>query len=215
MTFFDANLQVIVANYGYGAVFVMVLLESSGIPLPGETVLICASVYAGTQGGLDIRFVIGAAACGAIMGDNVGFWMGRRFGRKLLLKHGHHFKIDKRRLALGDYLFARYGGMIVFFGRFIAFLRVYAAILAGINQLRPLVFLFYNAIGGVVWALSFGLGGYLIGQNIYRFVGPLGWGSLAVIALGGFLLWLFWKNHEKSFLADAERALTARAEDLK
>ena len=131
---FDANLiQDMIASYGYAAVFVVVLLESSGIPLPGETILICASVYAGTQHGLDIRVIIGAAASGAILGDNVGFWIGRRFGRTLLMKYGHYVEVDRQKLALGEYLFMRFGGMIVFFGRFVALLRVYAALLAGIE----------------------------------------------------------------------------------
>src|SRR5229473_4757731 len=78
MTFLDVTLiQSLVADYGYAAVLVVVMLESSGLPLPGETVLVCAAVYAGTQHGLDIRFIIGAAACGAILGDNFGFWAGR------------------------------------------------------------------------------------------------------------------------------------------
>jgi membrane protein DedA with SNARE-associated domain len=109
--------------------------------------LVCASVYAGTQHGLDIRVIIGAAASGAILGDNVGFWIGRRFGRTLLMKYGHCVGVDRQKLALGEYLFMRFGGMIVFFGRFVALLRVYAALLAGINCLRPVKFALYNAAG--------------------------------------------------------------------
>src|SRR5260370_21549294 len=88
--------------------------------------------------GLSIGAIIAAAACGAILGDNVGFRVGRRFGRTLLLKYGHRIGISERELILGEYLFQRYGGSIVFFGRFIAFLRVYAALLAGSNRLHPL-----------------------------------------------------------------------------
>jgi membrane protein DedA with SNARE-associated domain len=150
MTFLDANLiQDMIASYGYATVFFVVLIESSGIPLPGETILVCASVYAGAHPDLDIRVIIGAAASGAILGDNVGFWIGRRWGRTLLMKYGHYVGIDGQKLALGEYLFMRFGGMIVFFGRFVALLRVYAA-LAGINRLRPAEFAVYNAAGGVV-----------------------------------------------------------------
>jgi len=212
MTFFDAALvQALIAHYGYAAVFAVVMLESSGFPLPGETVLVCAGVYAGTQQGLDIRLIIAAAACGAILGDNFGFWAGRRFGRSLLLKYGHFIKIDSRQLAIGEYIFARYGGIIVFCGRFVAFLRVvYAAILAGANRLRPLDFAIYNAAGGVVWAAVFGLGGYLVGKNLQHFLGPIGWVAFASFAVGGYFLWSFYKSHEEQFLADAERALAAR-----
>lgn len=211
MTFLDATLvQVMIANYGYAAVFFVVLLESSGIPLPGETILVCASVYAGTRHGLDIRAIIGSAACGAILGDNVGFWVGRRFGRTLLLKHGNFIGIDGQKLALGEYLFMRYGGAIVFLGRFVALLRVYAALLAGVNRLRPVDFAIYNAAGGLVWASAFGLGGYFLGENIQHFVGPIGWMALATFTVGGYFLWSFYKSHEKRFLADAERALATR-----
>jgi membrane protein DedA with SNARE-associated domain len=211
MTFLDANLiQGLIVNYGYAAVFVVVLLESTGIPLPGETILVCASVYAGTRHGLDIRVIIGVAACGAILGDNVGFWVGRRLGRTLLLKYGNFIGIDRQKLALGEYLFMRYGGMIVFFGRFVALLRVYAALLAGINRLRPIDFAIYNAAGGLVWASTFGVGGYILGKNLQRFVGPIGWMALVTFAAGGFFLWSFFKSHEKRFLADAERAVAMR-----
>jgi membrane protein DedA with SNARE-associated domain len=110
MTFFDATLvQSLIANYGYSAVFVVVMLESSGFPVPGETVLVCASVYSGSRHGLSIGAIIAAAACGAILGDNVGFRVGRRFGRTLLLKYGHRIGISERELILGEYLFQRYG----------------------------------------------------------------------------------------------------------
>src|SRR5665213_1638394 len=211
MTILDANLiPDLIANYGYAAVFFVVLLESSGIPLPGETILVCASVYAGTQHGLDIRVIIAAAATGAILGDNVGFWIGRRFGRTLLMKYGHRVGVDRQKLALGEYLFMRFGGRIVFVGRFVALLRVYAALLAGINRLRPLDFAVYNAAGGAIWAATFGLGGYLFGKNLQHFVGPIGWVALVVFVAGCYVLWAFFKTHERRFLAAAERAVAIR-----
>jgi membrane protein DedA with SNARE-associated domain len=211
MTFLDANLiQNLIASYGYAAIFFVVLLESSGIPLPGETILVCASVYAGTQHGLDIRVVIGVAACGAILGDNIGYWVGRTFGRALLLRYGNYVGIGAQKLALGEYLFMRYGGSIVFFGRFVALLRVYAALLAGINRLKPVDFALYNGAGGLVWASSFGLTGYFLGKNLQHFVGPVGWVALATFALGSYFLWSFFKTHERRLMADAERALAKR-----
>lgn len=212
MTLLDTgSVQALITNYGYAAIFVIVMLESSGIPLPGETVLVCASVYAGTQPEFDIRLIIGAAASGAILGDNVGFWVGRRFGRNLLLKYGQVIRITHRQLVLGEYLFARYGGIIVFCGRFVAFLRVYAAILAGANKLEPLKFTIYNAAGGLVWATVFGAGGYLLGKHVEHLLAPLGWMALAAAAIGGYFLWSFYKNHEKRLVEDAERTLKARS----
>jgi len=104
----------LLAIYGYAAIFAMVMLESAGIPLPAETILISASIYTGTTGALDIRFVIAAAAAGAILGDNIGFWVGRTFGQRLLSRWGHLIGLDERKLKLGQYLFTQHGGKIVF-----------------------------------------------------------------------------------------------------
>jgi membrane protein DedA with SNARE-associated domain len=132
----DDTVQHLITHYGYGAVFVIVMLESAGIPMPGETILVTAAVYAGTKHALDIRWVIAAAAGGAILGDNIGFWVGREFGEPLLIKWGHLVGLGARKRMLGRYLFARYGGSIVFLGRFVALLRAFAALLAGANYRR-------------------------------------------------------------------------------
>src|SRR5260370_32522584 len=210
MTFFDATVvQALIANYGYAAVFVVVMVESSGLPVPGETVLVCASVYAGSRHGLSIGAIIAAAACGAILGDNVGFWVGRRFGRTLLLKHGHRIGINERELILGEYLFQRYGGPIVFFGRFVAFLRVYAALLEGANRLHPLQFSKYNPSGGCVLATQLGIAGYAFRQTMLLFARPLGLLALAATAIRAYLRWSFYKTHEERSLVEAERALAS------
>jgi membrane protein DedA with SNARE-associated domain len=146
------TVQHLIGHYGYGAIFLIVMLESAGIPMPGETILVTAAVYAGTKHALDIRGVIAAAAGGAILGDNIGFWVGREFGESLLEKWGHLVGLDARKRMLGRYLFARYGGLIVFFGRFVALLRAFAALLAGANGLAPWRFFAFNAAGGIVWA---------------------------------------------------------------
>jgi len=211
MNFFDGDLiQSLISNYGYAAIFVVVLLESSGFPLPGETILVCASVYAGSQPEMNISGIIAAAACGAILGDNVGFWIGRRFGRTLLIKHGPRIGVTKREILLGEYLFHRYGGPIVFCGRFVAFLRVYAALLAGANSLHPVQFTKYNAAGGLVWATAFGAAGYSLGKNLQLFAGPLGWIGFGATAIGAYLLWSFYKTHEDRLFLEAERALAKR-----
>jgi membrane protein DedA with SNARE-associated domain len=202
-----ATLAHLLSTYGYAAVFVLVMLESAGIPLPGETILITASIYASTTHGLDIRLVVGSAAAGAIAGDNIGFWVGRSFGQRLLSRWGPNIGLDERKQKLGQYLFLRYGGLIVFFGRFVAMLRAFAALLAGINRLPPLRFFFYNAAGGVIWASIFGFGGYALGQGIHRVAGPVGWASLTAALVGAIILWRFFKLHEERLLADAERAI--------
>ncbi|WP_158809592.1 DedA family protein [Beijerinckia sp. L45] len=183
------------------------MLESSGIPLPGETILITASIYASTTHGLDIRAIVGCAAAGAILGDNIGFWVGREFGQRLLTRWGPGVGLDERKQKLGQYLFVKYGGAIVFFGRFVAVLRAFAALLAGVNRLAPWRFLVFNAAGGILWASIFGFGGYLLGEGIHRIAGPVGWAALAIALVGAILLWRFFKKHEERLLAEAETAM--------
>src|SRR2546427_6299258 len=108
--------------YGYWAVLIFVAIESSGIPFPGETMLLVAAIYAGTTHRLAIPLVIAAAALGAIVGDNLGFLIGREGGYRLLRRFGRYIRLDERKLKLGQYLFMKHGGKVAFFGRFIAVL---------------------------------------------------------------------------------------------
>ena len=212
MHIFDwPTLPHILSSYGYYAIFVVILLESAGIPMPGETVLVAGSILASAHEGLDIRWVIASAAAGAILGDNIGFWVGRAYGERLLARFGPRVGLDSRKQKLGQYLFMRYGGPIVFFGRFFALLRTYAALLAGINRLDPLKFFIYNATGGIAWALVFGLGGYLVGRSIERLAGPVGYIGLGCLIIGAFAMWRFFKTHEEALLSHAEREMDARA----
>ncbi|PWB82755.1 MAG: hypothetical protein C3F11_10255 [Methylocystaceae bacterium] len=200
----EAQIVSILTTYGYWAVFVVVALESSGIPVPGETMLVGAAIYSGQSGNMEIERIIAAAAAGAIVGDNIGFWVGREFGVKLLMRYGDYIGIGPPQLRLGQYLFMRWGGAIVFFGRFIALLRILAAVLAGANRLDPLKFLFYNAAGGIVWSLVFGLGGYVFGVAIKQVAGPLGWLALGAAVIGAVALWRYWKIHEERLTKEAE-----------
>jgi membrane protein DedA with SNARE-associated domain len=206
MGFLDGDtIQHLIAHYGYAAIFLVVMMESTGIPMPGETILISAAALAGTKHALDIRGVIAAAAGGAIVGDNIGFWVGREFGEPLLAKLGYLVGLDARKRLLGRYLFARYGGSIVFFGRFVALLRAFAAVLAGANNLAPWRFFIFNALGGIVWATVFGLGGYLLGAGIHRIAGPVGWAMLISALAAVLMLWRYFKQHEEALLLKAER----------
>ncbi len=208
MHIFDwSTLSHILSTYGYYAIFLVILLESAGIPMPGETMLVAGAILASTHKGLDIRLVIVSAAAGAILGDNIGFWIGREYGERLLVRFGPRIGLDARKQKLGQYLFKRYGGLIVFFGRFFALLRAYAALLAGINRLDPWKFFAYNATGGIVWALVFGIGGYMVGQSIERIAGPVGYIGLACFVVGAILMWRFFKKHEEALLSHAEREM--------
>jgi membrane protein DedA with SNARE-associated domain len=200
------HLEGYLASYGYFAVFVIVGLESAGVPMPGETVLVAAAILA-AQGKLHLYVVIAAAAAGAIVGDNCGYWVGREFGFPLIYRFGRYVGLDERRLKLGQYLFLRQGGKIVFFGRFVAVLRAYAAFLAGVNRYNWERFFLANAAGGIVWATIFGCGGYFLGKAFETYARPVGIAILVAAVIGFVLTARFVRRHEQALEEEAERAL--------
>jgi membrane protein DedA with SNARE-associated domain len=202
---FDHLLQ----DYGYGLVFAVICLEAMGLPLPGESMIIGASVYAVTTGRLHVVLVVASAAAGAIVGDNLGYMLGRWAGFPLLQRYGRYVGLNERRLTLGRYLFHKHGGRVVFTGRFIAILRTFVALMAGASQMDWKVFLFWNAVGGVTWTILYGTGAALLGEAMHRIEGPLGicLGSVAVIVLG-LSIW-FLRRNEKRLEDRAERAMEA------
>jgi membrane protein DedA with SNARE-associated domain len=127
--------------------------------------LITAAVYAGA-GHLNIALVIAFGAAGAILGDNLGYLAGRRGGRPLALKYGRYIRLDERKLEAAERFFAQHGDKTVFIGRWIAVLRTWAAFLAGLNRMHWPRFLFFNAAGGITWAMFFGLLAYALGKNL-------------------------------------------------
>jgi membrane protein DedA with SNARE-associated domain len=203
---FVEHLHHFVATYGYLAVIALVALESAGVPLPGETALVSAAVFAG-EGTLHLPLVIACAALAAIVGDNAGYWVGREFGFPLIYKYGSKVGIDEGRLKVAQYLFLRHGGKIVFFGRFVAILRTFAAFLAGVNHLPWPRFLLFNALGGIVWATLFGLGGFFLGLAFEHYARPVGLFALACALVGAFAAQRFIAHHEEALRAEAEAAL--------
>lgn len=171
-------------TWGYLAVFVFVTIESTGIPFPGETMLVTGAIYAGS-GHLHIQLVIGAAALGAIIGDNLGYWAGREGGRPLLLRYGRYLRLDEAKLKRAEDFFARHGDKTVFLGRFVAVLRAWAAFLAGVNEMPWPKFLLFNAAGGICWAVLYGTLAYELGSNLpllHRLLRDLGIGSIVLAA---------------------------------
>ncbi|MEA2439194.1 MAG: hypothetical protein QOH76_618 [Thermoleophilaceae bacterium] len=196
----------LLSNFGYLAVFALIGIESLGIPAPGETMLVTAAVYAGATGNLLIEGVIAAAIAGAVIGDNIGYAVGRKGGYRLLLKHGPKLRIKQSHLKVARYVFERHGGKVVFFGRFVAILRTYAAFLAGVGQMEWKRFLAWNAAGGVVWATIFGLLGYFGQKAFERLSTPINV-SLGVVGLGGIIAFTLLLRRRTERLADvAERA---------
>jgi membrane protein DedA with SNARE-associated domain len=197
----------LIAQYGYLAVFAIIGLESFGVPLPGETTLIAAAIYAGATHRLSIVGIILAAIAGAILGDNLGYLIGHQGGYRLLVRYGRYIRFNESRIKLARYLFRRFGGQVVFFGRFVAVLRAYAAFLAGTSRMRWRTFLLFNAAGGVVWASVYGTAAYFLGASIQRISGPLGIGfaiaGAAAIVAGA----IFVRMEEGRLTIEAEKAL--------
>lgn len=152
---------------GYPAVIIFVMIESSGIPFPGETMLLLAAFYAAVSQQLQIPIVIACAALGAIIGDNIGYYIGRTGGRALVTRYGKYVRIKPEHLDRAEKFFAKHGNKTVFFGRFIAVLRAWAAFLAGVNKMPWRTFFFYNAAGGILWATLVGTIGFFGGRLLH------------------------------------------------
>jgi membrane protein DedA with SNARE-associated domain len=165
-------------------------LESMGVPSPGETALVAAAVLAG-QGHLKIWLVIVIGAASAILGDNLGYLLGRRLGREVLVSRGPFHDQRARVIEIGDRYFKRHGAKTVFIGRWIAWIRFATAWLAGINHMPLRVFFPWNAFGAITWAVTYGLLGYYGGQavvNVAERVGIVAAIVLATVIVGGFVL---------------------------
>ena len=183
----------LLVTYGLVLLFLAVAIESAGVPIPGETALITAAVFAATgQHHFSITWVIVVAAAGAIIGDNVGYTLGRLGGRRLL----ERFKPLREALPRSERFFRKHGGKTVFIGRFIAFLRVTAAWLAGISKMHWLEFFAWNAAGGIVWATGVGLVAYYAGKSAADAIGRYGLyvGGAAALVGAAVAVW-FWRRH--------------------
>jgi len=184
------NVDHLIEVSGYPLIVVLVMAESGGIPVPGETALIVGGVFA-SQGKLRIELVIAVAALGAIVGDNIGYYIGRRGGRWLLQRPGPFHRQRLRVLEMGEPFFARHGPKAVFFGRFVLGLRTWASWLAGANHMRWRTFFMWNALGGICWATGVGLIAYFLGTSAGNLITTFGiYGLVAVLnAAGGGFLW--------------------------
>jgi membrane protein DedA with SNARE-associated domain len=193
------NISHLVTSYGYWALFALVGAESLGIPLPGETALIIAGAYAGTTHRLS-PWLIFAVASAAIIGDNVGYWIGDKGGYRLARRYGPKVRLDERKLKIARYLFDHHGGKVVFLGRFVSVLRTYAAFLAGTSRMRWRRFLPANAAGGILWAGAYTLASYLAGSALQRASGTIDLilGAAAGAAIAAVLLVL---RHQTGRLA--------------
>lgn len=186
------------SHVGYPVLFLLVMAESSGVPVPGETSLIAAAVLA-SQGQLEIAAVIPIAAAAAIVGDNIGYQIGRRGGRWLLKRPGRFHRQRLQVLETGEPFFERHGSKAVFFGRFLLGLRVWASWLAGATHMRWRSFLFWNALGGICWATGVGLIAYYLGHaagDALQTFGIFGLVAVVVVAAGLLIAHLRHRRHQ-------------------
>jgi membrane protein DedA with SNARE-associated domain len=199
------------APWGYVIVGAATFLENSvgaGIIVPGETLVIIGGFYA-RLGELSLPWVAVAACVGAILGDNVGYLIGRRFGRGFLERHGRRLLITPERLERADRYYRSHGGKTVLLGRFIPFVRSVGFILAGVAHMRWRRFLLYDVVGSVVWGIGNAALGYLIGASYERWKGYLTPGGLGILVLLlAFILWTRWRGRRR----EARRELAERRE---
>ncbi len=188
------------ANVGYTLVFVLIAVETMGVPVPAETALIGAALLA-HRGQMDIVTLTVLAAIAAILGDNVGFAIGRHFGRRVFVAPGplqaHRLKV----LEHGEPFFERHGPKAVFLGRWVAGLRIASSWLAGMNHMRWPTFLFWNALGGITWAASIALSVYFLGglaERVLTIVGPV---AAAIVVAGLLGYWLYWRRRRRALEA--------------
>lgn len=188
----------LIHTYGYLAVLLLVGLESVGIPLPGESVLIAAALYAGSTHNLNIVVVAAVASSAAVIGDNIGYLLGHSLGERLVARFGKRLHLTAGRLAVGRYLFQRHGSKVVFFGRFVSVLRTCAAFLAGPNRMPWRNFALANTGGAVLWACFYSVGAYYLGASSATFgnittIAGLAASSAVTIAL---VIWTRRRWHE-------------------
>jgi membrane protein DedA with SNARE-associated domain len=196
----------ITSGLGYGLPAI-IGLESMGVPSPGETALVLAAVLA-SEGKLEIWLVILIGVSSAIVGDNLGYFLGRRLGRDVLEAKGPFQEYRLELIATGDRFFAKHGPKAVFFARWIALVRFAAAWLAGINHMRFRDFFFWNALGGITWGITYGLVGYYAGRAAADAISTFGFYAFAAL-LVAFLAYLYFALRKRRRERETRRALRA------
>lgn len=201
----QAQIMEVVQTYGLWAVFFIVMLESIGIPLPGELIVIVGATIA-SRHNAPILPLIATAATAAIIGDNIGYSIGRKLGKPLMLHHGWRIGLSASDLKVGQYLFQKYGAAVVFLGRFTPLLRILAAFLAGANSLDWRKFFLANAAGAILWAGTVASAAYWFGQKLHEAHGPM---SMIMILAGVLLLvasFVYLKRNGARLAVEAEAA---------
>jgi membrane protein DedA with SNARE-associated domain len=201
------DLNELISLYGIWLVAAFIALESVGLPLPAEAALIAAGFFAARTQALDIWYLIGAGIVAAVLGEIVGFWIGRRFGPQFLNRYGTRLGFTEGRIRIGQWLFVRYGGRFVFIARFLPFLRNMAAVLAGTNAMAQHNFYFASATAAAAWIVCYGFAAYCFGEAFANVASPatISLGLVAVVILVAVPAVIL--RYEKHLLAKADGGL--------
>ncbi len=198
------NVSHLVEVFGYPLLFLAVMAESSGVPVPGETGLITAAILA-SRGKLQIELVIALAALGAIVGDNIGYLIGRKGGRWALERPGRFYRQRRQVIDLGEPFFERHGPKAVFFGRFVLGLRVWASWLAGATRMHWRSFVFWNALGGICWATGIGLIAYFLGNAAGNAISTFGLYGLVAVLIAVASVFIAHRRHQRRLREEFEQ----------
>jgi membrane protein DedA with SNARE-associated domain len=209
MLAFIINIEHLIVAAGYPLLFLVVMGESSGVPVPGETALITGGVLA-SQGKLQIEFVIAIAAAAAIVGDNIGYVIGRKGGRWILERPGRFERQRNEVITLGEPFFAKHGPKAVFFGRFVLGLRVWASWLAGATHMHWRSFVLWNALGGICWATAIGLIAYFLGHSAGNAIESFGLYGLAAVLFAIVSTFVAHRRHRRRVQAGGDLQSAAR-----
>lgn len=195
-----------ISIYGVWLIAVFIALESVGIPLPAEAALIAGGFFAARTHSIDIWVLIAAGTLAAVLGEIVGFWIGRRFGYRLLKRYGARLGLTEERMRIGQWLFVRYGGRFVFIARFLPFLRNMAAVLAGANSMAQASFYVASGTAAVAWIMCYGLAAYSFGEAFSSLASP----AAVVLGLAAMLMILA----VPALILRYEKRLAAHAADV-
>ncbi|WP_158583463.1 DedA family protein [Salinisphaera sp. Q1T1-3] len=203
------DISQVISDYGPWAIFLLILIEDFGIPVPGETALISAALLA-SQGKLPILTLLIAAWAGAVIGDNIGYAIGRFGGRRVVVRYGERIGITDARLARIEAFFVRRGGAIVLVARFFVGLRQLNGIVAGIARMPAAKFTLYNAIGAALWVAVWGFGVYWFGQRFHALIerfGPVGMYvlcTLVAVVVAGYIVWRWVRRYRRPNPSDPQ-----------
>ena len=194
------------AEYGYLVVFFGVMLENAGLPVPGETILLAAG-FAAALGMFRLWLVMLIAAVGAVIGDNIGYWVGHYYGRSFFTKFGKYVFLSPARLERMDQFFAKHGAKTIFVARFITGLRVFAAVFAGASRMRWRTFFLFNVSGAIVWAVVISILGNVFGHSwpiLEKWIGRSGVIMLVAAMVIAVVAWRVHVHRERRTTEESE-----------